>query len=233
MYSRGVQSKDSRLATRHIYSELLTARSEILRQKSNKGQLISRWAYQTIPCIDLIKAKPYECQGLPINIAGDVLRTKYKLPSIVTDSSRPLITFITTLDGLTRFDYITFEANKYSPGNKYTAVKPNFLIKNGYGFITHRLELKGVMLEAIFDDPLEAYLFPSSCTACGDCACKDMQDYNFPIDRALLKATTQLANNNLILLFKQMTQDKTNNASDDTSVAGGQMIHPPSQQIQE
>ena len=62
LYSRGVQSDDTRLEDRHIYSKLITARSKVLSQKANKKQMLSQWNYQTIPCIQMVEASKHECE---------------------------------------------------------------------------------------------------------------------------------------------------------------------------
>ncbi len=56
MYSKGVQSRSSRLSARHIYSALITARSILIKQQSNKNQKANQWTYQVLPCVELIKS---------------------------------------------------------------------------------------------------------------------------------------------------------------------------------
>ena len=51
LYSKRVQSKDSRLTSRHIYSALVTGRANLIRQQSNKNQLVNKWIYQILPCV--------------------------------------------------------------------------------------------------------------------------------------------------------------------------------------
>jgi len=41
MYSRGLQSKDSRLSSRHIYSALCSGRATLIQQQIDKGQKLS------------------------------------------------------------------------------------------------------------------------------------------------------------------------------------------------
>lgn len=229
MYSKGVQSKDTRLSLRHIYAELLGTRSMLLRQQANKGQKISKWSYQTIPCVELIPASLSECPCVPA-MGKYILKTKYKLPTAISGLSDSLISSMTTLDGVTRIDPTEFASVKYNSGKKYTADKSGYYIKNQYGFITNINKLKAITIEGLYDDPIEATNYNSLCGVCEDCNCKDYQDYDLYIDRNILTAMSQITTNKLVLLFGQMREDRSANASDDSGNDTGQMIHQQNQQ---
>lgn len=231
LYSKGVQSKDTRLSSRQIYSELTMARSTILRQQANKGQAISKWSIQTIPCVELIKAAPHECPCAP-STGKYILRTKYKIPVAISGLSDSLITSVTTLDGSIRIDETEFTSVKYNDGKKYTSSKAGYYIKNEYLYLVNVTLLTAVSIEGIFDDPLQAQMYPSKCGPCEDCECRAAQDYGFYIDRNALEAVSQIATNRLVILFGQMNQDRFNNANDDSGMGGGKMIHQPQNQPQ-
>lgn len=225
LYSKGVQSKDSRLSPRQVYAETIIARSVILRQQIGKHQIVNEWSYQILPCVELIKALPYECPCVPSN-GCSILRTKYKLPTPIGGLDDMLIRSVTTLDGGEKIDLTSFEQVKYDNGKKYTSTKSGYYIRNQYAFITHKEQLKGLSMDGLFDDPIEVHNFPSLCGLCEDCECLDIMDYDFPADKNALKGICQLAANRLIIMFGQMKEDKIGNASDDI-VMGNQMIHQP------
>ena len=225
LYSRGLQSKDSGLTARHIYSAISTARSILLRQQYNKNQMTNQWSYQTLPCIELIKAPVHECPCIPSN-GCMILRSKHKLPKPVSGIDKHLIQSITSLDGSIRFDETSFEIAKYmDKGNKYTNKRPDYYFRNEYIYVTVLKSLKVITLTGLFDDPVEAKQFPSYCPSdCVDCECADIMDMEYPIDGDLVRPLIQLANDELIIIMKQMTEDKKNNASDDTAMDTS-MIH--------
>jgi hypothetical protein len=223
IYSKGVQSKDTRLTPRHIYSKLISSRSVLLRQQVNKKQQLSEWSYQPLPCVELVKAPVHECPCVPNN-GCSILRTKYKLPKPVQALDRMMIKSVTTLDGGVAIDETTFESVKNSAGNKYTSKKPKFYPRNGYLYITMYKELKGITINGLFDDVIEAHKFPSLCGDCADCACKKVTDLEFPIDGNLVDALVQMAHTELVGIFKQMGEDNENNATDD-SYSKGAMVH--------
>lgn len=221
LYSKGVQSRDTRLTSRHIYSALITARSTLIRQQSNKNQKINHWAYQVLPCVELITAPIHECIDCTPSKCT-ILRTKFKLPKLISDLDKMLFKSVTGLDGQTRFDSDSFENTKYGSGNKYTANKPEYYQRNGYIYIKPSKLIDVITIEGLFEDPIEVWNFPSSCP-CVDCKCKDILEIELPIDRNLLRPMIQLANEELIVMLKQMKEDRSNNSQDDSGSGG--MIH--------
>lgn len=220
MYSRGVQSQSTRLTSRHIYSCLLTARGTIISQKINKRQNISQWIYQTIPCIELIKVPVTECDCV-ISKGCFLLRSKYKIPKPLTSISGSAIQSVTTIDGMTRFDEISFHTRKFMAGNKYTSTQAAFYPKNGYLYLINRQELKAISLTQVCDDPIEAQIFPSFCDdTCKPCI--DVLKLEFPIEKDSERGLIQLAQEEAILLFKQMSEDRKHDSSDNIE---SNMIH--------
>lgn len=228
MYSKGVQSKDVRLTPRHIYSTLLSARATILRQQSNRGQNINYWIYQLLPSVELVKASAYNVSGVPDN--GVVfLRSKYKMPRLISDREKELINPITTLDGEVRFSIGKFENQKYAKGNKFTGTKANAYLREGYLYFTGIQVLKAVPVEGLFYDPIEVFQFPRL-EPCEECACKNIMELEFPIDGNLLEQLTDIAYSKLLRMFSQMNEDKFANARDDNE---RNMVHQSNQQPQE
>lgn len=231
MYSKGVQSKDTRLTSRHIYNALLTGRSTILPQVLNKKQSLSDFNYQTLPCVELQKASVHECACIPVQ-GCVILRSKYQIPDIISGMDDLAIKYVTSIDGSITFTSDSFETTKYSVGNKYTSKKPSYFFRDEYLYITVLKSLRAVTVNALFHDVIAAETFKSICEDCPDCEdCRDYHDLPFPIDGRFLKPILDIANNELIILFKQMTEDDSNNASDDIAKSmGGTMIHQPDQQ---
>lgn len=227
LYSKGVHSNDTRLTARHIYSAISTARATLLRQQSNKNQKISNWSYQILPCVELQQAAIHECPCIPTN-GCVILRSKYKLPKPITGLDANLIQYVTSLDGAIRFDESNFENNKYMIGNKYTSAKPDYYFRNGYLFITTLKALKALTVSILADSFIEANSFHSYCP-CEGCECQDIMEMEFPIDGDAIVPLLKIANEELIIIMKQVGEDRSNNSGDDTDSAG-KMIHQPQPQ---
>lgn len=215
LYSKGVQSDDVTLSDRHVYNKMVTVRSKLISQEAKKKQKVNQWSYQTLNCVELIKAPVHECPCLP-PIGCDILRTKYPIPKPLTDLNSHLIQSVTTIDGSIVFSEIGWVEKKYKADNKYTANKPDYYIRNNYLYITHRSGIKLITITGLFDDPLVANSFPSYCPGeCTDCNdCTSPLDMEFPIDNDMIDTLIDMCKEELIAQFSQMTGDLTNNTSD-------------------
>jgi len=216
LYSKGVQSDDSRLTPRHIYNKLIGVRSKLLSQQAKKKQKISQWNYQTIPCVELIKAPVHECPCLP-PIGCEIYRSKVILPEPLTDANTHLLQSVTNITGEIVFSEIGWLEKKYKSENKYTASKPDYFIRNKYLYITQKKGASIISVTGLFEDPWEALSFPSicECTECEDNSCISPLEMHFPIDADQVDTLVEMCMNELVIMFSQSTQDVSNNATDD------------------
>lgn len=222
LYSRGVESDDTRLSSRHIYSKLTSVRSRLISQQAKKKQKISQWNYQTLPCVELIPASKHECACLP-EIGCKVLKSKYKLPKPLSDLSNHLIQSVTSLDGSIIFNETTFALIKYKSGARYTQHKPDYWIRDGYLYLTSNTGIKAITVTMLSEDPAEAALFPSYCATedCPECIdCESPLDKDFPIDNDLVDALIELSAQELIIMFSQGKEDTKNDTREETNEGG-------------
>lgn len=217
IYSKGVQSDDSRLTPMHIYSKALTVRSKLVIQRQNKNRKVSQWLYQTLDCVELIVASINECPCLPP--AGcKTYRSKYKIPKPLHGKMGDLIQSVTSLDGSIVYDRTSLKNKKYKKGNKYTAVKPEYYIHNDYLFITDKVGPKVITLVGLFDKPEEADSFQNYCENTEDCVdcqdCTSILDKEFLIEEDLIDTLIQMCFEELVILFNQNKEDITNDTKD-------------------
>jgi hypothetical protein len=214
LYSKGVQSDDTRLMSRHIYNKLLTVRSKLISQEAKKKQKISPWNYQTIPCIELIKVPAHDCPCIP-PIGCEILRSKYPLPQPLSGLSGILIQSVTTIDRSIKIDEVSLNAASYQKGNKYTPKKLNYFIFKDYIYITTPSKLKAISLTGLFEDPLDVKLFKGYCDDCVECVeCLDFKEEDFPINNDMIDTVIELTIQELVILFGQNVEDLTNNGTD-------------------
>jgi len=216
LYSRGVQSDDTRLSSRHIYNKLITAKNRLLVLKSNKKQALSSKTYQTLNCVEIIKVGKIECDCTTNSSFCKVYRTKHKIPAILSDINKILIRSVNTLDNSLKFDLTSQNNIKYKSGNRYTKFKSEFYIKNGYFYFISDSVPKIVEITAVFENPLEVKNFSQYCNKRKESDCSSNLDIEFPIDSDLIETLIESATKELILLFKQNNQDISNNTQDDT-----------------
>lgn len=212
-YSRGVQSDDTRLSSRHIYNVLLTMRSTLIENKLNKRQPLSQWNFQTLPCVELVEALPYECPCLPA-IGCKILRSKYPLPKPLTALlGGHMLQSVTSLEGSIMYDPTTWKDKKRKAGNKYTSKKPDYYIRNNYLYITSSTGPTAITVTGLFEDPLEAMAYPGSCGGSQIDPCASPLDSEFPIDKSMVKTLVEMAYQELLGGFSRGAEDTSNNSN--------------------
>lgn len=216
-YNRGVASDDSRLSSRYIYTKILAARNRLITQQARKNQKISQWSYQTLPCVELVKAPMHECPCLPP--AGcTIYKMKFALPQLLTDLDIHLIQSVTTVDGSVEFNEVTWTEKKNNKGNRYTASKADYYIRNNYLYITQKTGPTLITITGLFDDPLKVYEYPSKCDDCevNDCYdCESPLDKDFPIDGDMVNVLIQMAEQEIAQGFQQGITDSRNDAAEE------------------
>lgn len=213
LYSKGVESDDSRLSSRHIYSKILTARAKLISQALNKKQRLSQWNYQSIPCIELIKVEAHDCPCIP-PMGCEILRTKYPLPNPIASISEDKIEWVRSIEKSVKIDRVSINALNSQKANKYTSKKIQYFIENGYLYISTPTKLKYISLRGIFEDPIEAASYASYCDECVECNCIDYLNFDLPIDHDTVDTIIEMAANELVVLFSKNIEDATNNSRD-------------------
>lgn len=211
LYSKGLKSSDSRLSSRHIYSVLLGVRATLIKNQINKKQFLSDWSYSVNNCVEMIKVSSIECSCFT-HLGCPIYRSKNKLPEILTNLDLHLVDWVMKVDN-SQIIEPTFRAeNLYNKGNKYTSKKLKYVIENGYLYINSVSSPGVIRLKYIASDPIQAQTFEDKCESKEDCL--PAQERLFMIDRDLLTPLIQLSSQELIEIFSQMREDKTNNSSD-------------------
>jgi hypothetical protein len=211
LYSKGIQSDETRLRSRHIFSKVKTARVKLLTQSVNKKQKISPWNYQLLPCVELEEIEANQCPCI-VTSTCTILRSKYKLPKIISSYSSNMIQSVTSIDRSRKIDEVSPNNVKHLVGNKYTKDNMYFFLENGYIYIVGHTNISTVSVIGLFEDPIEAYVFQSPCTATDECL--NILDFNFPIDLDSIDTIVEMAMAELVNTFIQVKEDTLNNSTD-------------------
>lgn len=156
-------------------------RSKLIRDTLNRNPKDRAFFTQRITLV-LEEASATEC-GL--QLPCKVLRTKDKVPTVVR-ANNILFDFVGSTDGSNPFKYYTAWQFKYALASKYAS-----LVTDGYGLTNERIVLhknklmSHVAVEAIFDDPEQAYI-----ASCGDEGCL-FEDTEYPIPGDLTQQIVQ------------------------------------------
>lgn len=212
IYSKGIQSDDSRLSNRHIFSKAQGVRTTLLTRQFDKKQLINQWNYQVLQ-VKLIKASLHGIDCLP-SMGLDVLRSSSKIPKPLTSLDSHIIQSVTTIDSGTRYPEKKWGTFNYLKGNKFTNNTPFFFIKDEYLYLVNAKNIELVFITAVFENILEVYNFQGLC--CDDIDnCLSYLDLAFPLDLDLVDVAVTMIKEELVKDFLQIPEDKTNNSIDD------------------
>lgn len=221
-YSKGVQSDDTRLSSRHIYSKLLDTRARLINQAANKFQLVPIQCYQSLPAVEMIQVPINDYPAIPP--LGYILRSKFPIPNIVANHTRLIMKPVMSIDGQTRFESTDWESMKYIKDNKFTSQVPRFYIHDignltgKYLYITTTRRPEAVVLYAVFEDPIEAHVFPVYCATSNiQNMCPQYPSLEFPIEEDMLGVAVELVAQELIDAFTKQKRDKANNSKDDNT----------------
>lgn len=216
LYSKGVESDDTRLSSRHIYNKIISVRARLISQDAKKKQKISQWNYQTLPCVELIKVPAHDCPCIP-PVGCDILRSKHMLPKPLSGLSGTLIQAVTSIDRTIKFSEISINAINSQKGNKYSSKGNNYFIENGYLYISTPNSKVGVIrIIGLFEDPLEVKKFESYCEDCKDCVdCTDYDEEVFPLDNDMVDTLIELSIQELVVMFGGIPEDTRNDNKDE------------------
>lgn len=211
LYSKGVQSDDVRLSSRHIYSKLKTIRGRLLYERVNKKQFLASINYQVLPCVELIKAPISECPCIP-PLGCCIYKTKYPLPPPISGMNGHIIKSVTSLDGNIVYSEITWQDKKYKQFDKYTATKPDYFMSGGYLYVTAKNDTEVIRIEILLEDPLDGYTHPMYCPTENNCT--TFFDKEFHLDNSMIDTAIEFTVQELIGVFNQNQEDTSNNTKD-------------------
>lgn len=206
MYSRGLQSADSRLTRPHIYNKLLTLRKRFLSEKIKSKRKVSEWSYQTLKCIEMEKLSEDDCKCV---ISCSVLyKSKYKIPKPLIDYSKDSIVSINKSNG-EELILQSKDSIQYSSGSKYTSNILKVFIDNEYLYSTKNVG-KYISIKMLAEDPYEVEKYNYNCDESeSDSNCISPLDIDFKIDPDIEDLIIETAVKELLEIFTRVKQDNT------------------------
>lgn len=213
-YSKGVQSDDTRLSSRHIYNKILSVRSKLISQKAKKNQKISDWNFSILPCVEVIEVDAHSCPCLP-QVGCKVYRTKYPLPKPLLDYDTYLIDWIRSVEKSLVYNETTRNEESYIRGRKYTNKTRRYIIEGNYIFFYGISPGSSVAIKFISGDPIEVYNYPSICPqSVLEPNCLSPLDLDLPMDEEMIDDLILMCQQEVVGIFNQSNEDSSNNTRD-------------------
>ena len=216
LYSKGVRTDETSLASRHIYAKISSVKSRLIILQANKKQKLNEWNYTHLPCIEMIEVPSHECSCF-MDLGCTIYRSKYPIPKILTTINGELIDYVSNIDVSKIYSKTTRRESLVKKGNRYTKFDFKYVLENGYIYILDSQAPKVLRLKAIFEDQVAAISFPSACNSgdCIDCGCKDPQQEILAIDPELIEVLIEACVGELIDKFSQGRRDEQNNSKEE------------------
>ncbi len=222
LYSKGVESDDSRLSSRHIYNKLLTTRNLLITQKIRKNQGINQSSYQSLDCLVLVETAKHDCPCIP-PIGCMIYKVDRELPKAIMGFDDIIIDSVTSIDGEIDFNPTTWKDMKYEAAAKYTASLPLYFIKDNILYVSNKKRIQYITIRGLFEDPIAVNEFNKQCDTalpcCTECdeteeECISNLDLDFHIDGDLIEPLIQITVQELIGIFNKSREDITNDSRD-------------------
>ena len=206
--NQGAKPDSYRFTDKQIYFILKYLRSELLKQKLDRGYFINPYNYQTIPCVSLEYKDISDCECFTTNCKS--LQTSCEIPRAM-NSRRGLDLSVYTIEG-NRLDRLTLDTIKLAKYSKSFACNlRGYYIENRIIHVVGYDRLKVLKIKGLFEDPLELASFKCSCDEEGN-SCYDPYTMDFPLDLDLTRALNALTYEELLKISMQVPKDDTNDS---------------------
>ena len=200
-------NEDAFITDRYIYSLLIKHSKAILHRKDVEDKLrLNESLFETIPYVELIEIDKIEADCAGIKTGCKIMRTKKKLPKLMTATEGPIIRVVSSIDGSDIFQQCI--AAVYVSMTLSTTFKYNkthyFWYKNGYLYFPNIL-WDAVSVEGMFEESISGYCSTDE----NDCALA--QDSPLKLPDYLFSEVESLVFQDLGMLFK-IPEDAADNS---------------------
>jgi hypothetical protein len=191
-------NEDAFLTDRFIYSLLLKYAKALIRRQDNENKLMQYDSlFETLPYIELIEVDKIEADCAGIKTGCKIMRTKKKLPKLMTGKDGPILRTVSSIDGSDIF-FQTLPAT-YLAMTKSTNFKYNkthyYWYKNGYLYFPDVI-WEAVSVEGMYEEPVDDFCNENNSE------CTMAQDRNFAIPDYLFAEMEQMTQQELMTLGK-------------------------------
>jgi hypothetical protein len=203
LYRKGRGSNNDILSLDQIKFLIKNYRALYLRREYNKNEAILDTFEQKV-CVELEKVDASLC---PDNLIGyEVLRSKQKLPDFIRGTTSLLISYIGSVNGTTRWQYVPAFAMEWNKYNKISGNRIKAYILDGYLYVFPDCRVKYAMVRGILENPQEGGNYSNED---GSACYNDDQEYPIPEDM-IVGLTQDILKNEFNMMEKLGTNDESN-----------------------
>lgn len=198
-----MQGADSLISDRKIMRELFRNRNLLIFREVSKRKIFNdSEIFMNIPCIEMMQVPTSEC----CSFVGDstVSRSRYKLPSILNDSTTGPLIKVFNINNTKQFTKTTVSSYQNIVRLKGKRIKGYFWIYNGHLYLSDQF-IDQVNISIIIDKPSTG----SGCCRRGDCPENPLKQElaSGYLEKVMLDMTKE----SIIKTYKQTVQDISSN----------------------
>lgn len=210
-----LQNADVRMTDRVIYNQMLTARDVLIKNEDDKKALLKMaFLFKKLNRVDLIEIDNVEACG--IESGCTLMRSRDRLPKILTATFGEIIKSITSLDGkidMSPTSRKSFNRKVESKNHKYDK-DYYFFIEDGYLYLPN-VTWDAVSVFAFFEDPaLIDYL--NACYEDEPIICTPMKERDFACPAYLIKYVIDQTAEEISRLYNRLREDVLMNKNPNT-----------------
>jgi hypothetical protein len=191
-------NEDAFLTDRFIYSLLIKHAKTLIRRQDVENKLMQYDSlFETLPFVELIEVDKIEADCARIKTGCKIMRTKKKLPKLMTGSNGPILRTVAPIDGSDVFQQClaaVYVAMSQSTNFKYNKCH-YFWYKNGYLYFPD-IVWDAVSVEGMFEEAVDDFCNEN------DSECTLAQDRDLTIPDYLFTEIEQLTQQELMTLGK-------------------------------
>jgi len=191
-------NEDAFLTDRFIYSLLIKHSKTLIRRQDVENKLMQYDSlFETLPYVELIEVDKIEADCARLKTGCKIMRTRKKLPKLMTGSNGPILRTVAPIDGSDVFQQCltaVYVSMTQSTNFKYNKTH-YFWYKNGYLYFPDII-WDAVSVEGMFEEPIDDFCNEN------DSECTIAQDRNVTIPDYLFSEIEQLTQQELMTLGK-------------------------------
>lgn len=209
------------MSNRYIFNVLKSARSELIKQESEKKRLWNSYSTQALTCFRLIPVDISECcpdgSCKDLGTGYQILRSEIKLPTLIDTVHGKIITgvydlFHNEIEKTTIKDWNITRKRRFRLPNK-----PKYFIRNDYLYVVDmeadEYDEFSVVVEGIFEETDKVEKL-NICSNGEDMTCKSALDYEFSCPGYLERRVFLLTGEEVARKLS-IPKDEYNNAKED------------------
>ena len=193
-----IVTEDAFLTDRFIYSLLLKHSKALVRRQDVENKIMQYDSlFETLPYVELIEVDRIEADCARVKSGCKIMRTKKKLPKVMTGANGPIFRTVSPIDGSDVFQQClsaVYVAMTQSTNFKYNKCH-YFWFKNGYLYFPD-IVWDAVSVEGMFEEPVDGFCNEN------EADCTLAQDRNLTVPDYLLTEIEQMTQQELMTLGK-------------------------------